>query len=148
MRRFRKVVAVVLTFTMALGLGIFGASELGGEIVTLHTNAPDGEAETRVWVVDGAGHAWLRAGNPSNGWLVRIDANPDVVVERNGQSTRFNAVPVRDDPAARERIHALMREKYTWADWVVSQIGDRTKSVPIRLDPVEPPNEPAPGVPD
>jgi hypothetical protein len=140
MRRLRQILAVVLVAFLTLGIGLFGASELGGEIVTLHTNSPDGEAKTRIWVVDDAGHAWLRAGNPSNGWLARIDANPDVVVERNGESTRFNAVPVRDDPTLRERIHALMREKYTWADRIVSLIGDRTKSVPIRLDPVEPPN--------
>lgn len=147
MRRLRQILALVLAVALALGIGIFGVSELGGEIVTLHTNV-DGEASTRIWVVDDAGRAWLRAGNPSNGWLARIDANPDVVVERNGESTRFRAVPVRDDAAARERIHALMREKYTWADRIVSLIGDRTKSVPIRLDPVESPDPAAPGVPD
>jgi len=140
MRRFRKILAVLLTLAMVLGLGIFGASELGGEVVTLHTSAPAGEATRRIWVVDDGGRAWLRSGNPANAWLAQIDANPDVVVERNGESTRFRAVPVRDDPTARDRIHALMREKYTWADRIVSLLGDRTKSVPIRLDPVEPPN--------
>jgi hypothetical protein len=139
MRRLRKILALVMVVCLALGIGIFGVSELGGEVVTLHTKAPDGETQTRIWVVDDGGFAWLRAGNPSNGWLARIDANPDVVVERNGESTRFNAVPVRDDPTLRDRIHALMREKYSWADRIVSLIGDRTKSVPIRLDPVEPP---------
>lgn len=147
MRRLRQILVLVLAVSLALGIGLFGVSELGGEIVTLHTNV-GGEASTRIWVVDDAGRAWLRAGNPSNGWLQRIDANPDVVVERNGESTRFHAVPVRDDPAVRDRIHALMREKYTWADRIVSLIGDRTKSVPIRLDPVEPPDQAAPGVPD
>ena len=130
--------AVVLAVSLALGIGIMSASELGGEIVTLHTNTPDGEAETRIWVVDDMGHAWLRAGTPGNGWLHRIDANPDVVVERAGQSTRFRAVPVRDDPILRDRIHELMAQKYTWADRVVSLMRDGSKSVPIRLDPVEP----------
>ena len=137
MRRLRRIVAVVLAVSLALGVGIFGASELGGEVVTLNTHAPDGDSARRIWVVDDAGHAWLRAGNPANGWLLRIDANPDVTVERAGVTTRFRAVPVRDDPAARDRIHALMRQKYSWADRIVSLIGDRSKSVPIRLDPVE-----------
>ncbi len=137
MRRLRKILVVVLAVSLALGVGIMGASELGGEIVTLHTNSPDGEAQTRIWVVDEAGHAWLRAGTPGNGWLLRIDADPDVLVERAGQSTRFRAVPVRDDPTIRDRIHELMAQKYTWADWLVSQMRDGSQSVPIRLDPVE-----------
>lgn len=136
MRRFRMIVAVVLAVSLALGIGVMSASELGGEIVTLHTTTPDGEAETRIWVVDDMGHAWLRAGTPGNGWLRRIDANPDVVVERAGLSTRFRAVPVRDDPTLRDRIHELMAQKYTWADRVVSLMRDGSKSVPIRLDPV------------
>ena len=130
MRTFRKVVAIGLAVVMALGLGIFGVSELGGEIVTLGTTTPDGASSTRIWVVDDAGHAWLRAGAPSNGWLVRIDANPDVTIERAGQVTRYKAVPVRDDPKLRDRIHALMR--------------DGSHSVPIRLDPVEPGGAPSP----
>ncbi|MEX2206259.1 MAG: hypothetical protein WEF50_08540 [Myxococcota bacterium] len=138
MRRFRRVVAIGLALVMALGIGIFGASELGGEIATLGTSTADGEASTRIWVVDDAGHAWLRAGAPGNGWLVRIDANPNVTVERNGVLTRYTAVPVRDDPTLRDRIHALMREKYTWADRIVSALRDGSHSVPIRLDPVEP----------
>jgi len=137
MRGLRRVVAVVLAVSLTFGVGIFGVSELGGEVVTLRTTAPDGESARRIWVVDDVGHAWLRAGNPANGWLLRIDANPDVTVERAGVTTRFKAVPIRDDPAVRDRIHALMRQKYTWADRIVSLIGDRSKSVPIRLDPVE-----------
>jgi hypothetical protein len=138
MRRLRKLLAVLLVVAIALVGGIFGVSELGGEIVTLGTRAPDGDAHTRIWVVDDAGHAWLRAGAPGNAWLLRIDANPDVTVERAGVLTRFRAVPVRDDPALRDRIHALMREKYTWADRIVSLMRDGSHSVPIRLDPVEP----------
>jgi len=138
MRRFRKLVAIGLAVLMALGIGIFGASELAGEIVTLGTSTPDGDSSTRIWVVDDAGHAWLRAGSPENGWLTRIVANPNVTIERNGVLTRYTAVPVRDDPTLRDRIHALMREKYTWGDRIVSLMRDGSHSVPIRLDPVEP----------
>jgi len=141
MRGIRRIVAVLLAVSLALGIGVMGASELGGEIVTLHTSSPDGDAETRIWVVDDMGHAWLRAGAPGNGWLLRIDANPDVVVERAGQSTRFRAVPVRDDATLRDRIHELMKQKYTWADAIVSLMRDGAKSVPIRLDPVETANQ-------
>ncbi len=137
MRGLLKIVAVLRRSSRSRSESeSWRASELGGEIVTLHTAGPDGDVETRVWIVDDGGHAWLRAGMPDNTWLQRIDANPDVVVERRGEAIRFRAVPVRDDPAIRDRIHELMREHYTWADRVVGQIRDGTKSVPIRLDPV------------
>ena len=138
MKRLRKALIWVLVLAMALGSGIFGVSELGGEIVTLGTHTADGDANTRIWVVDDVGHAWLRSGTPGNGWLERIDANPDVTIERAGVVTRYRAVPVRTDPKLRDRIHALMAEKYTWADRIISALRDGTQSVPIRLDPVEP----------
>jgi hypothetical protein len=136
----RRVLIWTLVIAMALGSGIFGASELGGEIATLTTRAADGDgdATTRVWVVDDAGRAWLRSGSGKSGWYERLEANPDVTLERAGVTTRYLAVPVKGDAALRDRIHALMREKYTWADQVVSLSRDGAGSVPIRLDPVEP----------
>jgi hypothetical protein len=132
-----RILAVVLAFALAVVLAIFAASELGGEVVTLQTNGPDGVAETRTWIVDDGGYAWLRSGTPQNGWLLRIEADPEVLIERDGEKSAFRAVPVLGDPAVRDRIHALMREKYTWGDRVVSLIRDGEKSVPIRLEPVD-----------
>ena len=138
MKLLRRVLIVALVIAMALGSGIFGASELGGEIATLRTHGSDGDASTRVWVVDDGGHAWLRSGSGGSGWYHRLEANPDVTLERAGMTTRYVAVPVKGDPAQRDRIHALMREKYTWADQIVSLSRDGANSVPIRLEPAEP----------
>src|SRR5262249_27885230 len=97
-------------------VGFFGLvllmSELGGGVVTLHTQLPGGgEKRTHLWVVDDGGVAWLRAGMARSGWLARLEQNPNVLVERGGRLIRFRAVPV-SDPRVRDRIHALMREKY------------------------------------
>lgn len=130
--------AVLLAGVLFLGV-IFGASELGGELVTLHTHDANGaERTTHLWVVDDAGYAWLRAGVPSSGWLKRIEADPEVTVVRGGESHHFKAVPVHD-PVVRDRIHALMREHYPVADRIVSAIRDGTKSVPVRLEPEQAP---------
>jgi hypothetical protein len=137
MRGIARIVVVVLVLALAVVLAIFAASELGGEVVTLQTRSPDGAVETRTWVVDDGGYAWLRSGTPGNGWLLRIEADPDVQIERDGEKSAFRAVPVLGDPAVRDRIHALMREKYTWADRLVSLMRDGSKSVPIRLEPVD-----------
>jgi len=124
---------------IVLVAGFFGAvlimSELGGEVVTLHTQtASGGEKRTHLWVVDDAGVAWLRAGMSGSGWLARIERDPNVLVERGGRLIRFRAVPVRA-PKARDRIHALMREKYGTADRLVGVLRDPAQSVPVRLEP-------------
>jgi hypothetical protein len=38
-------------------------------------------------------------------------------------------------PQVRDRIHALMREKYGRADQLVSVLRDPAQSVPVRLEP-------------
>jgi hypothetical protein len=134
----RIVLGLVLAGVVFLVI-VFGASELGGELVTLHTRDASGaDKTTHLWVVDDAGYAWLRAGVPSSGWLTRIEADPEVTVVRGGESHHFKAVPVHD-PVVRDRIHALMREHYPVADRIVSAIRDGTKSVPVRLEPEQSP---------
>jgi hypothetical protein len=135
MRYLGRLVVLVIV----LVVGFFGLvlimSELGGEVVTLHTQVVGGgEKRTHLWVVDDAGVAWLRAGMASSGWLARIEQNPNVLVERGGRLIRFRAVPVRE-PRVRDRIHALMREKYGAADRLVGMLRDPAQSVPVRLEP-------------
>jgi hypothetical protein len=71
----------------------------------------------------------------TSGWLARIERNPNVLVERGGRLIRFRAVPVRE-PRVRDRIHALMREKYGTADKLVGVLRDPAQSVPVRLEPL------------
>jgi hypothetical protein len=139
MRLILRLLLVVLVLVLAFFGAIFAASEFGGEVVKLDTvDASGGHHVTHLWVVDDGGFAWLRAGVPTSSWLLRIEANPNVTVERGGVSHPMKAVPVHD-PAVRDRIHALMREKYTWADRLVSVMRDPNGSVPIRLETVQPP---------
>jgi hypothetical protein len=137
MRLILRLMIVLLVLVVAFVGAIFAASEYGGEVVTLRTQNGGVRGNTHLWVVDDAGFAWLRAGQPTSGWLARIDANPEVVVERGGVATHFHAVPVRD-PVVRDRIHALMRAKYPWADRFISVMRNPNGSVPVRLEPVQP----------
>ena len=114
---------------------VYGASELGGEVVVLHTrDAAGADVATPLWIVDDAGSAWLRSGLQSSGWFVRLEASPEVRVERAGQTQPYRAVPVRS-PEARDRIHVLMREKYGWADRLIGATRGGSDSIAVRLDP-------------
>jgi hypothetical protein len=132
----RIVIGVV--FVLALvAIGIFGAE--GRDVVVLHTTAADGTSEqTRLWVVDDADGAWLRAGHDGSSWFQALSAHPDVKVERGSETLAVRAVPSRD-PADRARIDGLMATKYGWAEslhaWVTRMVGVREDAIPIRLEP-------------
>lgn len=135
-----KVLLIVLILPIIVFGGFFGlvilASEMAGEVVTVHTVASDGTPKaTRLWVVDDGGSQWLRAGMPNEAWLSHVDRTPVIEFERAGKTTRMRAIPVRDDPAVRARVHALMRERYGNVDAFISMLRDGEKSVMVRLEP-------------
>jgi len=123
-----------------LGLLVLGivalfvfAGDLGGEVVTLRTADTVGVMhDTSVWVVDDGGRLWVRAGSPKAGWYERIQVKPEVELVRGGETRRYTAVPVE---GSRERINALMAERYGWADRLIGLVRSRDQAVAIRLDP-------------
>ncbi len=132
MRFIVRLVVIALAALVALSAGSMLASE-SGEVVVLRTTDATGEPqETRLWVVEDGGQAWLRSGNESSGWFLRLRERPDVTVVRDGESLEVRAVP---DPAARERINGLMKEKYGWADSYIGFFFGRDDAIPVRLEP-------------
>lgn len=107
------------------------ASE-SGEVVVVESMDDQGQPqETRLWVVDHDGHAWLRSGSPEAGWYQRMMANPKVKVTRGEQA--FNAV-VDAQPEQRKIVNDLMLEKYAWADQLIALLFGRDDAIPLRLN--------------
>jgi len=129
MRWVIRLVGIVVALFVAVLAASTIASE-SGEVVVLHT--PDPVTKTRIWVVDDAGQQWIRAGNPKSRWLLAIQKNPAVTVERAGKSAEYTAVP---DVESRERINALFAAKYRWADALIAALFGREDATPIRLVP-------------
>jgi hypothetical protein len=117
---------IVALFTVA----IVGAETR--EVVVLHTTGADGTSQTtRLWIVDDADGAWLRAGHDGLPWFRNLEARPDVVIERLAVRT----VPSRD-PSDRARINALTATKYGWAESLYAMVSDSDNAaIPIRLEP-------------
>ena len=136
MKKIGIAIGAVVGLFVLLGLSQVLASE-SGEVLVLETLDAEGKPhQTRIWVVDDAGTLWVRGG-PDSGWVQRLLANPEIRAERAGRQAPFRAAPDRD-PAARDRVNALMREKYGFADrFIALTIGDtdREGALPIRLDP-------------
>jgi len=127
---------------LAVGI-VVGAIVLGsllvdeGEVVTLVTRDAEGlDHDTQLWVAQWQGGTWIRASSPENHWLERLRAHPDVTLRRGEQVLRYHAVPV-PEPAVRAGVDAAMAEKYGLADRLWAKLGDRSRAVPIRLEPVD-----------
>ena len=108
------------------------ASETG-EVVVVTTLAADGSADdTRLWVVDHDGSAWLRAGGDASGWYQQMLANPDIEMVRDDVRAAYTIQP---DVTQRDPVNTLMRDKYAWRDAYISFMFSRDDAIPIRLVP-------------
>lgn len=133
MNWFKGVALLVLVVLVGLFAVQWAASETTGEVIVLTSTDSSGEAhQTRLWVVDSGGEAWLRAGGDGAGWYQQIVANPAVSMTRNGETRSYVAIAV---PAATDTVNGLMRAKYGWGEKVIGQMIDRSRSVAIRLEP-------------
>ena len=134
MKIIKSVAAALAVLTLALVGLYFGMAERV-EVVVLHSHGADGDHETRLWVLDDAGHAWLRTGATNATWLPRIRSNPAVELERGDETLRFDA-EVIDDPSTVERINRLSLEKYGWSEELLRRMGaEPGAQVAIRLQP-------------
>lgn len=136
MRKVALAIGAVLGLLLLLVIAQLLASE-SGEVLVLETLDADGRPhETRIWVVEDAGATWVRGGADA-GWVQRLLERPEVRAERAGEWSSFLAAPERD-PATRDRVNRLMREKYGFADlFIAVTLGDvdREGALPVRLDP-------------
>ena len=134
MRLVVRIFGGLLAALVALAVALLVASEID-EVVVLHTRDAEGEmASVRLWIVDLDGEQWLRAGGVERGWFRRVRAQPEVTLERDGERGEFRAVVI-DEPAARERVDAAMREKYGTIDALILWLERTSHTVPIRLEP-------------
>jgi hypothetical protein len=132
MRRLGIALAVLVAGLLVV-FGVEMIAAESGEVVVLRTRDAGGAVhETRLWVVDDAGTAWLRSGSPEAGWFQRLSAEPEIEVVRHDATLPMRAVPV---PQAQSRINELMLEKYGWADRYIGMLFGRDDAVPVRLDP-------------
>lgn len=127
------ILGLLMTSPLWFGVAVYAASEYGGETVVLETfDLHGGALETKLWVVDIHGEPWLRAGRGDSTWVKRIENNPNIRLTRAGVQTLYRALPSERDV---DRVNYRMREKYGYADQLISLIHDEAAVVPIRLAP-------------
>jgi hypothetical protein len=109
-----------------------------GEVATLVTSDSRERAiDTDLWIVDIGGRTYVRAADSETDWLERLLARPEVRLRRNGMVSRVRGV-ASDDPVVREAVNRAMRRKYGSVDRVVAWVRDRSRCVPVWLEPLSP----------
>jgi hypothetical protein len=125
------IIGLAICSPLIFGAALLVASEYGGEKVELETLDERGTSFfTTLWVVELHEEPWLRAGDPEATWLQRVRADPQVFLIRDGERREYQA-EVSDDDVW--RVNEAMRDKYAWADQIVSLIHDPEAVVPVRL---------------
>lgn len=126
---------IVLALALVLAVGASGLVD-EGEVVTLVTFDAQGRPfETRLWVVDVDGSAYVRAANPHEGWLDRVRLRPEIHLLRKGGLLTVRAVP-EDGSALRHEVDVAMERKYGWVDRALVLVRDHSRAVPVRLEPL------------
>jgi hypothetical protein len=133
MKRTWILLAAVLGIALGFAAVTLGALE-GREVVVLRTFDVHGRArETRTWIADEDGSAWIEAANPERPFLLQIRTNPEVELRRSGTVHRCHAVAV-PNPNGHRRIRRLLAAKYGWADRWVGWLTDTSGSLAVRLE--------------
>lgn len=124
--------AGILIGLFLLGLGVVQVASERVEVVEIQTFDEQGEPMiTRLWIVDDDGQQYLRSGNGTSLWFERIQENGNFEVTRNGQAEVYTAKLRRDK---RDHINALMHQKYTWGDSLISLMtGSEDAAIPVEL---------------
>ena len=133
-----KIVLWMVGIVLAIPICIFAitylASELSGEVVTLHRTQANGDvSKVRIWIVDSNEESWIEHGNPDSHWMSELGTNPQVTLTRNGENMIYHATP---DAANHAKYHQLRQQKYTWGAAVVAFFGGAAADctgLPVRL---------------
>ncbi len=143
MRTLAWLTGALSAVILLLWGGMLMLAEYGGEVVDLRTTDASGETlETRLWILDDSGSAWLWAAAPGRRWLHHLRTHPQVEIVRGGEVLGYRAVPVETDEA-RQRIGCLTVWRYGVAAHALALIHQvvlrhaQNEAVPIRLEQVE-----------
>ncbi|HLY39307.1 MAG TPA: hypothetical protein VKU61_14780 [Candidatus Binatia bacterium] len=128
----RTVAAVLGGMALAVGFVTLVALE-PREVVVVRTVDDAGERrDTRTWIADDAGFAWIEAANPERPFLRHLTARPDIELIRAGHVRRCRAQAM-PNPDGHARVRELLARRYGWADCWIGMLTDTSRSVAVRL---------------
>lgn len=126
--------AWILAVLFVVGVATWVAGERTEVAVLRTTDGAGAVRETKLWVIDLDGTAWVRVARPERSWFRRLRERPEVELVRHGVARPYRAIEIQD-PEMRARVDAAFRDKYGLVDWWYGLVLRRDPR-PIRLDPL------------
>lgn len=121
-------------FLLIAVAAVTGYALEGREVAVLGTiDAGGADRETRVWVAEDAGAAWIEAAHAERPFLRAVARHPEVTLRRGGLARACRAT-VLPNPGGHEHIRHLLAAKYGWADRWIGLLADTSSSIAVRLD--------------
>jgi deazaflavin-dependent oxidoreductase (nitroreductase family) len=120
--------------------GVVGGHFEGKHLLLLHTTGRrSGTRRVNPLVYTTDGSSFLVAGSSGGaekepGWVVNVEAVPEVTIEVGGRTLTANAAVLREGPE-RDRLYARLTEY--WPDFLQYETRTTRRFPVIRLDPVD-----------
>ena len=140
MKKFFKLVVILISIAILYGVLMFGLSELGGEVATLVRPEADGSNKNiRVWIVDADNKSWIEHGDSESYWIQGLIDDSEIFIIREGEEKNYLAFVDRE---AHDFYHNLRREKYGISDKMLDILSfgatskENCKGIPVRFEKI------------
>jgi hypothetical protein len=140
MKKFFKLVVILISIAILYGVLMFGLSELGGEVATLVRPEADGSNKNiRVWIVDADNKSWIEHGDSESYWIRGLIDDSELLIIRKGEEKKYLAFTDRD---SHDFYHNLRREKYGLSDKMLDILAfgatskENCEGIPVRLEKI------------
>ena len=140
MKKFLKLVVILIGIAIVYGVLMFSLSELGGEVVILvRPEADQSNKNIRVWIVDADNKSWIEHGDSESYWIQGLVNDSGIFIIREGEEQKYLAF---DDRDSHDVYHKLRREKYGLADKMLDILGfgatskENCEGIPVRLEKI------------
>jgi len=140
MKKFFKLVVILISIAILYGVLMFVLSELGGEVATLVRPEADGSNKNiRVWIVDADNKSWIEHGDSESYWIRGLIDDSELLIIRKGEEKKYLAFTDRD---SHDFYHNLRREKYGLSDKMLDILAfgatskENCEGIPVRLEKI------------
>ena len=140
MKKFLKLVVILIGTAIVYGVLMFSLSELGGEVVILvRPEADQSNKNIRVWIVDADNKSWIEHGDSESYWIQGLVNDSGIFIIREGEEQKYLAF---DDRDSHDVYHKLRREKYGLADKMLDILSfgstskENCEGIPVRLEKI------------
>ena len=73
--------AIIIGLPLLFFILLYGASELGGEVITpQRTNSDGSSGHIRIWIVDLGDSSWIEHGDHQAYWITQLSESPKVTL--------------------------------------------------------------------